>query len=160
MDRILLRKLSKKISWENDWIIPAFMIKFKNTTGINPVDTGRKLNVHKTFRRRPGRLLNVLFTFKLRPVSTGKGLIEIWAEQTINKVPKTIVGATQFAASSSLITKRCVSMYWPNFWKKYFVNAKPKLYKICQEKNSLNFSSLILCRTKYYNTLLLQNKKL
>ena len=146
MDRILLRKLSKKISWENDWIIPAFMIKFKNTTGINPVDTGRKLNVHKTF--------------KLRPVSTGKGLIEIWAEQTINKVPKTIVGATQFAASSSLITKRCVSMYWPNFWKKYFVNAKPKLYKICQEKNSLNFSSLILCRTKYYNTLLLQNKKL
>ena len=35
------------------------------------VDTGRKLNVHKTFRRRPGRLLNVLFTFNLRPVSTG-----------------------------------------------------------------------------------------
>ena len=25
-----------------------------------PVDTRRKLNVHKTFRRRPGRLLNVL----------------------------------------------------------------------------------------------------
>ena len=36
-----------------------------------PVDTGRKLNVHKTFRRRPGRLLNVLYTFNLRPVSTG-----------------------------------------------------------------------------------------
>ena len=32
----------------------------------NPVDTGRKLNVHKTFRRRPGRLLNVLCTFNLR----------------------------------------------------------------------------------------------
>ena len=28
-----------------------------------PVDTGRKLNVHKTFRRHPGRLLNVLCTF-------------------------------------------------------------------------------------------------
>ena len=38
---------------------------------ITPVDTGRKLNVHKTFRRRPGRLLNVLCTFNLRPVSTG-----------------------------------------------------------------------------------------
>ena len=38
----------------------------------NPLDTGRKLNVHKTFRRRPGRLLNVLCTFHLRPVSTGK----------------------------------------------------------------------------------------
>ena len=38
----------------------------------HPVDTGRKLNVHKTFRRRPGRLLNVLCTFNLRPVSTGQ----------------------------------------------------------------------------------------
>ena len=37
----------------------------------NPVDAGRKLNVHKTFRRRPGRLLNVLYTFNLRPVSAG-----------------------------------------------------------------------------------------
>ena len=36
-----------------------------------PVDTGRKLDVHKTFRRRPGRLLNLLCTFNLRPVSTG-----------------------------------------------------------------------------------------
>ena len=35
-----------------------------------PVDTGRKLNVYKTFRKRPGRLLNVLCTFNLRPVST------------------------------------------------------------------------------------------
>ena len=38
----------------------------------NPVDTGRKLNVHKTFRICPGRLLNVLCTFSLRSVSTGK----------------------------------------------------------------------------------------
>ena len=37
-----------------------------------PVDTGRKSNVHKTFRRSPGRLLNVLCTFNLRPVSTVK----------------------------------------------------------------------------------------
>ena len=36
-----------------------------------PVDTGRKLNVHKTFKRRPGRLLNVLCTFSLRPGCTG-----------------------------------------------------------------------------------------
>ena len=36
-----------------------------------PVDTGHKLNIHETFRRRPGRLLNDLFTFNLRPVSTG-----------------------------------------------------------------------------------------
>ena len=42
---------------------------------INPLDTGRKLNVHKTFRRSPGRLLNVLCTFNLRPVSTGKSWV-------------------------------------------------------------------------------------
>ena len=36
-----------------------------------PVDTWRKLNIHKMFRRRPGRLLNVLCTFSLRHVSTG-----------------------------------------------------------------------------------------
>ena len=34
------------------------------------VDTGRKLNLHKTFRTRPGCLLNVLCTFTLRPVCT------------------------------------------------------------------------------------------
>ena len=36
-----------------------------------PVDAGRTLNVHKTFRRRPGRLLNVLCTFNLRFVFMG-----------------------------------------------------------------------------------------
>ena len=38
----------------------------------HPVDTGCKLNVHQTFRRRPGRLLNILCTFNLRPMSTGQ----------------------------------------------------------------------------------------
>ena len=37
----------------------------------SPLDTGRKLNIHKTFRRRPERVLNVLCTFILHPVSTG-----------------------------------------------------------------------------------------
>ena len=35
------------------------------------LDTGRKLNVHKALRRCPGRLLNVLCAFNLRPVSRG-----------------------------------------------------------------------------------------
>ena len=39
---------------------------------LYPVDTGRTLNVYKTFRRCPGRLRNVLCTFNLRSVSTGK----------------------------------------------------------------------------------------
>ena len=47
--------------------ISLLLMKFTNF----PVDTGRKLNVYKTLRRRPGRLLNVLCAFNLRPVSTG-----------------------------------------------------------------------------------------
>ena len=35
------------------------------------LDTQRKLNVHKTLRRRPGWMLNVLWMFNLRPVSKG-----------------------------------------------------------------------------------------
>ena len=38
---------------------------------FSPEDTGRKLSIHKTCRRRPRHLLNVLCTFNLRPVSTG-----------------------------------------------------------------------------------------
>ena len=37
---------------------------------VDLVDAGRKLNVHKMFSRRPGRLLNVLYTFNLRPKSS------------------------------------------------------------------------------------------
>ena len=36
-----------------------------------PMDTGRKLNVHKTFRGFLGRLLNVLCTFNISHVSSG-----------------------------------------------------------------------------------------
>ena len=43
---------------------------FMKTSAI-PVDTGHKLNVHKTFRRCPGRVLNALCMFNSRPVSTG-----------------------------------------------------------------------------------------
>ena len=35
---------------------------------------GHKLNVYKKFRRRIRRALNVLYTFKLRPVSRGRFL--------------------------------------------------------------------------------------
>ena len=36
-----------------------------------PTDTGQKFNAHKTLRRPPRSLLDVLFTFNLRPVSAG-----------------------------------------------------------------------------------------
>ena len=47
-----------------------FLIRRFAINENNPVDAGPKFNVHKTLRRRPGRLLNVLCTFNLRPVST------------------------------------------------------------------------------------------
>ena len=49
----------------------SFITKASNSRVTHPVDTGRKLIVHKTFRRRPGHLLNVLCMFNLCPVSTG-----------------------------------------------------------------------------------------
>ena len=64
---------SKIITPLINFILRILRIKVTSYTGILralPVDTGRKLNVHKTFRRRLGRLLNVLCTFNLRPVST------------------------------------------------------------------------------------------
>ena len=57
--------------WVAFWNIFCFETYAIRVSSICPVDTGRKLNVHKTFRRRPGCLLNVLCTFNLRPVSTG-----------------------------------------------------------------------------------------
>ena len=50
---------------------------FLRTLLTSPVDTGRKLNVHKTFKRRPERLLNILYAFNLRPVATGSLLLVI-----------------------------------------------------------------------------------
>ena len=52
-------------SWRSVILVLSFSLD------LFPVDTGRKLNAHKTFRRRPGVLQNVLRTFNLRPVSSG-----------------------------------------------------------------------------------------
>ena len=64
------------LKYQNPFTLKWAKLKYDITNQLvltwdYPVDTGRKLNVHKTFRRRPGRLLNVLCTFNLRPVSTG-----------------------------------------------------------------------------------------
>ena len=48
-----------------------YVMMKKLRLALFPVDIKRNLNVHKMFRICPGRLLNVLCTFNLRPVSTG-----------------------------------------------------------------------------------------
>ena len=59
--------------WRKAFILIYWTPKFTSHRN-NPVDTGPKLNVHKTFRRRPERLLNVLCTFNSCPVLTGKSI--------------------------------------------------------------------------------------
>ena len=50
---------------------------------MDPVDTGRKLNVHNAFRRRPGRLLDVLCTFNLCPASAQESVVKHLASMSI-----------------------------------------------------------------------------
>ena len=69
----------------------------------NPVDTARKLNVHETLRRRPRRLLNVLCTFNLGPVSTGKAL-----QDTIN-IKQLLIVIPFLGNQSFLVRKRLKS---------------------------------------------------
>ena len=65
-------------AWGNSWLLKNIL-----TILCFPADTGRKLDVHKTFRRRPERLLNVLCTFNLRSVSTGVA-VQFFFVQRIN----------------------------------------------------------------------------
>ena len=69
------------ILWENDTELGKEQKLFQNF--LFPVDTGRKLNVHKTFRRRPGRLLNVLCTFNLCPVFAGLGISKMYLKVVV-----------------------------------------------------------------------------
>ena len=50
----------------------AIDIKVITVLFMYPVDTERKPNVHKTFRRRPGRLMYVQFTSSALHVRTNK----------------------------------------------------------------------------------------
>ena len=44
-----------KIILLKDSLLPISQITLEGLKRYVPVDTGRKLNVHKTFRRRPGQ---------------------------------------------------------------------------------------------------------
>ena len=60
------------------------MISIAQVMGLAPVDTGRKLNVHKMFRRCLGRILNVLCMFNLRPVPTA--VSHLFHQKTLKKL--------------------------------------------------------------------------
>ena len=87
LDKMILLKYDQLSVWyETNFTFSSLDI----TRLKYPVDTGCKLNVPKTFRRRPGRLRNVLCTFNLRPMSTG--LLEggVFSDFSINGAPLTV----------------------------------------------------------------------
>ena len=52
------------------------------------LDTERKLNACKTFRRRPGGLLNVLCTSSLRPLSRGSLQVRVVLLRHLTPLPE------------------------------------------------------------------------
>ena len=68
---------------------------------ILPVNTGRKLKVNKTFRRRSGHLLNVLCTFNLRAVSTGLWRSRV-AFPTVQKQSQCVLGTRHCLETNKL----------------------------------------------------------
>ena len=70
-----------------------------------PVDTGRKLNVHKTFRRRPERLLNFLYTFNLCPVSMGFMTRHHFASKFLKEISIIIISISCLNFHASHCTK-------------------------------------------------------
>ena len=75
--------------------------------GMCPVDTGRKLNVHMTFRIRSGRLLNALCTFNLRPVSTGWSLKSL---AVLKCESRTSLHAVQYAVQTARLRSDVLSL--------------------------------------------------
>ena len=78
-----------RFQWD---FIKSVILLLPQDTG-SKIDTGSKMNVHKTFRRRPGCLLNVLCMFSLRRLSTGTSLqfyslVIIW-KSNLNTIKST-----------------------------------------------------------------------
>ena len=87
---LILRAIESNFTWER-FLSQAFIHSenHKAMTSAFPVDTGHKLSAHKTFRRRPRLLLNVLYTFNLRPLSTGL-LIVVMTGQNLKLICRAI----------------------------------------------------------------------
>ena len=126
-----------------------FFLKSSWKLPYNPVDTGCKLKVHKTFRRRAGRLLNVLCTFNSCPVSTGN-LILIWKVQKSNLFLQ--IGINFFPSSSgkqsnsnSQKVKELFHLYQSklgNFFPRCLLKCLAKLILAWKIQKSCLFSSL------------------
>ena len=113
----------KDVSWKRSW--ERLLEKVLRTSPgrrLYPLGTERKLNVHKTFRRGPGRLLNVLCTFNIRFVSRGftmklpwKGSKLFVTRRLISQnwsVPLTVIAAEK-KKTSTLTLILIILLTWP-----------------------------------------------
>ena len=66
------------------WRKSAILDFCQDSEYTSSLDIGHKLNVHKTFRRRSGRFLNVLCTLNLRPLSMGSESNQFYLEWRYN----------------------------------------------------------------------------
>ena len=80
-----------------------------NLDTVYPLDAGCKLNVHKTFRRRPGCLVNVLCTVTLRLMPKGHNF---WFTNFNRKTPKKY---SQWHPAIAMFGFKC---RWYNIWLK------------------------------------------
>ena len=89
-NNLILRAIESNFRWER-FLSRTFIHteNHKTMTSAFPVDTGRTLSVHKTFRRRPRRLLTDLYTFNLRPVSMGL-LVVVMTGQNLKLISRAI----------------------------------------------------------------------
>ena len=86
---------------------------------INPLDTVRKLNSHKAFRRRPKRFMELSCTFNIRPVSRAVFTLCLYCvsiNRNSRKACATIFGLRQRWA----ISER-------NAWRHYNKSDNPKV---------------------------------
>ena len=73
--RVIIIVCCKKSFINPFHVTGLFACPLESSEDLYPLDTGHKLNVHKTFRTRLARLLNVFCTFNLGPVSRGNVLM-------------------------------------------------------------------------------------
>ena len=101
------------------------------SASYNPLNTGRKLNAHKTFSRSLGRLLNVLCTFNLRPLFRRKEIKNYDDKNNICNVKLSVQynRVTNHTAQSLLnvnlsIESFCnIKLYFPHFFSNHAVPA-------------------------------------
>ena len=134
-------------------LIESTILSFYRKTRVSKnllLDTGRKLNVHKTFRRRLRRLLSVLCTFSLRPASR-EGILASFTPCLVSQMQWLLKWAGHRKCSSILQEKFCFRFVNPNRMYGQQINQKyEKSVNFFQHYKSWNYIWMkYICITKH-----------